>query len=141
MRSSRLASRDASSDTYAPSQLCSKQPGQRTRLGLDGSWSSGTVAFAAVVLAIQDHYSMQVNSTEEAGPVGSVIAKFFPQENRYPHLENAGATPFPVLALTPSHDYGRMQVPGVQNIAKPLDRLGNPMSLVLDLGHRCGLST
>jgi hypothetical protein len=64
----------------------------------------GTVAFAAVVLAVQDHHSMQVNSTEEAGPAGSVIAKFSPQENRYPHLENAAATPFPLLALTPSHD-------------------------------------
>jgi hypothetical protein len=64
----------------------------------------GTVAFAAVVLALQDHHSMKVNSTGEAGPAGSVIAKFSPQENRYPHLENAAATPFPVLALTPSHD-------------------------------------
>ena len=64
----------------------------------------GTVGFAAVVLAIQNHYSMNVNSTKEAGPTGSVIAKFSPQENRYPHLENAAATPFPVLALTPSHD-------------------------------------
>ena len=64
----------------------------------------GTVGFAAVVLAIQDHYSMKVNSTKEAGPTGSVIAEFSPQENRYPHLENAAATPFPVLASTPSHD-------------------------------------
>jgi hypothetical protein len=51
-----------------------------------------TVAFAAVVLAIQDHYSMKVNSTEEAGPAGSVLAKFSPQENRYPHFENAAST-------------------------------------------------
>ena len=46
----------------------------------------GTVGFAAVVLAIQDHYSMKVNSTEEAGPAGSVIAKFSPQDTLYPHL-------------------------------------------------------
>jgi hypothetical protein len=51
-----------------------------------------TAAFAAVVLAIQDHYSMKVNSTEEAGPAGSVPAKFSPQENRYPHFENAAST-------------------------------------------------
>jgi hypothetical protein len=44
------------------------------------------------VLAIQDHYSMKVNSTEEAGPAGSVLAKFSPQENRYPHFENAAST-------------------------------------------------
>jgi hypothetical protein len=64
----------------------------------------GTVAFAAVVLALQDHYSVKVNSTGEVGPAGSVIAKFYPQENRYAHLENAVATPFPVLALTPIRD-------------------------------------
>jgi hypothetical protein len=47
---------------------------------------------------------MKINSTEEAGWAGSVIVKFSPRENRYPHLENAAATPFPLLALTPSHD-------------------------------------
>ena len=91
-------------------QLCSftgtNDMNQRSNSGAVwlGAGVLGTVAFAAVVLALQDHYSMRVNSTGEAGRAGSVIAKFSPQENRHPHLENAAATPFPVLALTPRHD-------------------------------------
>ena len=62
---------------------------------------SGTVGFAAVVLAVQDHYTRKADCTKEAVPAGSAIAKTSSQEVPSSLLESAASTPAPVLTLTP----------------------------------------
>lgn len=68
----------------------------------------GTVAFAAVVLAVQDDYSRK-NQKEITVKPGSAAFELSPQANSSPRIETLGSTSILVPRLAPSTDRQNLQ--------------------------------
>lgn len=69
----------------------------------------GTVVFAAVALAVQDHYSKKIHHPEVTVKSGSADVEISPQANSSPRIDVAASTPTQVPRLVPKTDLQSIQ--------------------------------